>query len=405
MKRKRILWLKSAIPWPLDQGTNFIALNLMKLLRERYDIRYLALSGAPGDDGKLDALRELVDVRALPRPNLATGFHRLLHAALFRARSAVRYLPPEVWYETPAVLRRAVREELDGERYDLVFMHYWFLSELGPALDGRNTAVLLHDNEMDRLELEAETMPEGRRRRATLKRAAWAARSHLRMMERIRHVFFYTEEDRDSFFRRAGRSYDNARVFPYYYRLRGEVAAEEDPDLVVFSGKMRYHPNVVAARRLVTGIWPRVVARRPGARLRLVGRDPLPEVSRLSDPPGVTVTGFVPDIRAEVAAAAVYAAPLTVGGGLKIKLMEAAELSRPLVATPFALQGFGFEPGRDYLAADTDEEFADRILTLLEDADRRRELGAAARRGLLGRFSGPHVEERLLALFEEITSS
>jgi len=257
---------------------------------------------------------------------------------------------------------------------------------------------------MDRLETEAESLPDGREKRERVRRSRYVFESHLRMMERVRRVFFYTEEDRASFFRRAGREYDNAHVFPYYYRLRELPHPPEEPRRVLFSGKMSYLPNILTAERLAARIWPLVRARVPDAELVLAGAAPVPAVRRLGALDGVTVTGFVTDLRSLVRSAAVYAAPVSVGGGLKIKLMEAAELERPIVATSFALQGFGFEPDRDHLAAESDEEFADGICRLLASEDLKRRLGAAAREGLLRRFSGPEVEERIRALFREMTA-
>jgi glycosyltransferase involved in cell wall biosynthesis len=402
MVKKRILWLKSAIPWPLDQGTNFIALNLFRQLSADYHITYLALTG-PGDAERLEALREYVEVFEVPRPNLRSRVHRALYSATYRLRSAVSFLPSEIFYELPRVYRRAVKEQMELGRYDLLFMHYWYLAELGDWLSDYNTAVLLHDNEVERLITERASFKSFLKRRKWSKRAAFALAAHRRMMDRVRNVFFYTANDRDAFFTRGGRQYGNARVFPYFFGLSPVPEVEVVPGRVIFTGKMSYRPNELAAVRLARGIWPLIRERCPEAELILAGRNPGPEVRRLAELPGVTVTGFVEDLRTLVSSAAVYVAPVTVGGGLKIKLMEAAELSRPIVASHFALTGFGFEHGTEALIRDTDEEIAAAVADLLGAPERAAKIGRAGREALLRRFSGPGVEEDLRALFAEIT--
>jgi glycosyltransferase involved in cell wall biosynthesis len=147
---------------------------------------------------------------------------------------------------------------------------------------------------------------------------------------------------------------------------------------VLFVGGFGHPPNVEAALRLGRAVFPAVRSRVPGARLEIVGADP-PAAVRALAAEGVIVTGRVPDVRPHLDGAAVVVAPLSLGGGVRVKVLEALAAGKPLVATPRALAGIDLEPGEHALVGETDAELADAIAALLEDPPRAHELGAAAR--------------------------
>jgi glycosyltransferase involved in cell wall biosynthesis len=150
------------------------------------------------------------------------------------------------------------------------------------------------------------------------------------------------------------------------------------PPSVVFVGGFGHEPNVAAARRLATRILPRVLERRPETRLFLVGDRPPPELRALAGET-VVVTGRVPAVDQFVNDAAVVAAPLDVGGGMRLKVLETLAAGKALVATPRAVAGLRLSDGEHVLIADDDAAFAAALLRLLGDPEERRRLAAAAR--------------------------
>jgi glycosyltransferase involved in cell wall biosynthesis len=150
------------------------------------------------------------------------------------------------------------------------------------------------------------------------------------------------------------------------------------PPRVLFLGSFVHPPNVEAALRLAGEIIPAVRARVPDARLEIVGDAP-PRAVRALARDGVTVTGRVPDTRPHLEAAAVVAAPLSLGRGVRVKVLETLAAGKALVATPRAVDGLGLEPGVHALLGERDAELADALADLLEDPARRRRVGTAAR--------------------------
>jgi polysaccharide biosynthesis protein PslH len=149
------------------------------------------------------------------------------------------------------------------------------------------------------------------------------------------------------------------------------------PPTVLFVGGFRHHPNVDAAIWL-SGIFPRVLEQVPDARLDLVGNKPAEEVRRLAAD-AVTVHGSVPDVTPFLDRAAVVAAPIRIGGSMRMKVLEALAAGKALVATPRAAEGVEAVPGEHFLLARSEQELIDMLVEILLDPSRRRELATRAR--------------------------
>ncbi|MFN2626287.1 MAG: glycosyltransferase [Mycobacteriales bacterium] len=146
---------------------------------------------------------------------------------------------------------------------------------------------------------------------------------------------------------------------------------------VVFVGNFRYEPNIDAARFLVRDILP-LVDGHADLRVQLVGDAPPPAVAELAGP-RVEVTGRVPAVEPLLDAATVVVCPLRVGGGVKVKMLEALARGKAIVTTSVGIQGLGAEARASTRVADSAPEFAAALTALLDDATARRELELAAR--------------------------
>ena len=146
---------------------------------------------------------------------------------------------------------------------------------------------------------------------------------------------------------------------------------------LVFTGKMDYRPNLDAALWFADEILPLIRAHRPEARLVIVGQQPPAALLQRGQQPEITVTGAVEDTRPYIAGAAVYVAPLRMGGGTRFKLLEAMAMARPVVSTRLGAEGFAVENGRELILADGPEALAAACLRVLADAGLARRLGRA----------------------------
>lgn len=149
--------------------------------------------------------------------------------------------------------------------------------------------------------------------------------------------------------------------------------------VVAFAANFGYQPNVDAALYLCGEIWPRVLRRVPHARLLLVGNAPPEEVRRLGGRNNVVVTGRVPSVDPFLEKASVVVCPLRVGGGIKVKMLEAMARGKAIVTTSVGAQGLTRFAGTAFLVEDQPAGFAQAVASLLGDDDARRALETESR--------------------------
>lgn len=168
---------------------------------------------------------------------------------------------------------------------------------------------------------------------------------------------------------------------------------------LVFTGKMDYRPNVDGVLWFIEAVLPLVRARVPDVHFYVVGQQPHARLAALADHPAVTVTGRVPDVRPYIAGAGVYVVPLRIGGGTRLKVLEAMAMGQGLVSTRLGCDGFPFVDGREVLFADEPAAFADAVIRLLNDREQATALGRAARAYVTQHYGWDAIVPRLEALY------
>ena len=264
-------------------------------------------------------------------------------------------------------------------RPDVVQAELHVMGQYLPALSGLGSRRILVDHEPGAAaSADLETWERGPRRVGRrLDSFAWR-RYERRVLAATDAVVTFSEEDQRLLAARAPQA-RVVRIAPgVTLPPRPYDPVGREPPTVLFIGTFVHPPNVEGAIRLATDIFPEVRARHTAAKLEIVGDAPPAAVRALAGQ-GVVVTGRVDDVRPYLERAAVVAAPLRLGRGTRVKVLEALAAGKALVATPRALAGVDVVPGEHVLAATTDAEIRDALLALLDSPERRRGLGGAAR--------------------------
>jgi glycosyltransferase involved in cell wall biosynthesis len=182
------------------------------------------------------------------------------------------------------------------------------------------------------------------------------------------------------------------------------IHSEESlPGRVLFVGALDRARNQEAVRWLVEAIWPRVRMACPDAELRIAGVNPPPELRALDGQAGVTVTGWVDDLRGEYARARVVVAPMRSEAGALNKVIDGLAAGRAVVATAAANAGVG-ALGDAIRLADDGDGFARAICDLLSDDRAWDHMAKAARRFAREAFDWPAAAARLEATLEELVA-
>jgi len=170
---------------------------------------------------------------------------------------------------------------------------------------------------------------------------------------------------------------------------------------LVFTGGMGYLPNADGARWFLERIFPLILRGRPDARITFVGKDPPAALCALAQPGQIVFTGRVEDVRLFAHAAHVFVVPLRIGGGTRLKILEALAMELSLVSTSIGADGLDLRDGEDLLLADEPRAFADAVLALAKDRARARRLAASGRARVLERYDWKVTTKPLLDALAE----
>jgi glycosyltransferase involved in cell wall biosynthesis len=275
--------------------------------------------------------------------------------------------------------QRAALRGLLAEGPDLVFAHRISMAELMRLAGGTRAPVIvdIDDIEHDMRLRAARSATSVGRAAASMAQVPALLLAERRAVSGAARAFVCSQADRA---RLAARGFDSRklRVAPNALELPDMRAPLTTEPVLLFLGAFGHEPNRRAAERLIDRVWPRVTSRMPRARLLIAGARPERIAAFASPPPGVTFTGFAPDLDALYARVRAVCCPMDEGGGTRIKLIEAAGRGKPIISTAVGAEGLAFGDGQEILLAETDEELAEGALRLLTDDARADALAAAA---------------------------
>lgn len=178
------------------------------------------------------------------------------------------------------------------------------------------------------------------------------------------------------------------------------LSVGQDFDLV-FTGKMDYRPNIDAMLWFCDNVLPEILGQRPETRLAIVGQKPHPRLDRLRQQAAITITGFVDSVSPYIADAKVYIAPFRVGGGTRLKLLQAMAMSKAIVSTQVGAEGFDLISGQNIILVDDPQQMAQEILLLLHDPARRLALGQQAQQIVAKYYDWQTLIPQMEALYDE----
>ena len=365
--------------------------QLVRGLAERHEVAVLHLADAAEPPPEPELVERCSVFEAVPRAETRPTIGERARSKLALVRGTPTWVGE---LATPAFARR-LRELAAEWGPDVVQLEFPVMGQYLDALDGCDAPRVLVEHDAGLRDLRPRSGVPGRAF-GRLDERAWR-RFEPAVMRRVDAVVAVTERDRAAL-EALGTG---TRVVEIRFGVPIPDAAlspvGEPPPSVVFVGGFRHGANVDAALWLGRELFPPVSAAVPEARLTIVGGAPPPDVRALAGP-AVDVTGGVPDVTPYLDRAAVVAAPIRAGGGMRVKVLEALAAGKAVVASPVAVSGIDVEPSVHLEVAPDGAAFTATVASLLRDESRRRSLGEAARR-----WATEHLGwERPIAAYEAL---
>lgn len=225
-----------------------------------------------------------------------------------------------------------------------------------------------------------------------------------RVCESVTQVIATSQTDADAFKRLAPKT--AVSVVPNGIYVQEYMQSASQLDLgsaaLLFTGTMGYRPNVDAVLWFADQILGRIREAVPEARLFVVGKNPHRRLEPLRQRADVEITGYVQDVTPFLHSSAVYVAPLRMGSGTRLKLLQAMAAQRAIVSTTIGAQGLNARPGQELIIADDVANFAQGVIGLLRDPARRETLGRAAQSFVCEKYDWSVIVPRLLKVYREL---
>ena len=394
----RILWLKTNLLHPVDTGGKIRTYYMLRELKQRHHVTYLALDDGTASPDAADRAAEYChDLIRVPH-RTASKFSLRFFAELVRnLGSPLPYAVEK--YRSSAFGEYIAREQMKA---DVVVCDFLFPSVNVQEPLSRPSVLFEHNVEALIWRRHADNQ-----RNPLLRRLFHAQWRRMRDFERAachRYDVVVAVSPQDRAIIEGDYGATLVRDVPTgvdtdYFRPTG--SAEPDPCHLVFTGSMDWLPNDDAMRYFARAIFPRIQAACPDVSVTIVGRNPFPGVTALSrECPSIRVTGQVADVRPYMDRAAVYVIPLRIGGGTRLKVFEAMAMGKAIVSTSIGVEGLPIANGTEALVADEPDAFADAVIQLLRDRAFARRLGEAASDKVRTQFGWAPVADTFLEACE-----
>ena len=398
----RLLFLSQTLPYPVDSGVAIRTYNVLRILAAAFDVTALCFYRSKG--GKADphlassraALNKLARTEVFPIPQE----HAPQRYVWDHLRSVVaRRVYTRYAYQSSAFQQR-LDELLRDHDFDLVHADSLDLSGYLARVQGLPVVCVHHNVESELLRRRGQVERHLWRRQYLFHQARLMEQEERRWCPRVALNVAVSAADAALLRQRAAGS--EVLVVPNGVDLdyfRAEPGKDEG---IVFLGGTTWFPNRDALGYLVADILPEIRRRKGDVPVRWVGHVSDEERRTFGGPGGIEFVGYVPDVRPWLRDAACSIVPLRVGGGTRLKILDAWAMGKPIVSTSIGCEGLDAVDGDNLLIRDDPAGFADAACRLLDDAALRRRLGGQARATVERSYGWSAIGARMVQRYHEL---
>jgi polysaccharide biosynthesis protein PslH len=404
--RPQLLFLCQTLPYPPDGGAQIRTYHVLRLLSRAFDVTALCFersrtsstgSAAAQDSAAgREALGRLASVEVFPIPQRRS---RVRYAWDHFRSIVARKVYTTYLYDSRA-FRQRLAAVLASRSFDIIHVDSLDLAEYLPMCGGVPIVCVHHDVE-----------PVLLRRRAAVERSGWR-RTYFNYQAGLREnvertwcprvALNVTASERDSALVKGLGAGARVAVVPNGVDTDEFRFTGTDGSGVAFVGGTTPFPNLDALDFFCEQILPHLRATGADGPVRWIGRASPWQQREYRERHGVELTGYVDDVRPLMSDAACHIVPLRVGGGTRLKILNAWAMGKPVVSTSIGCEGLECVDGRNVLIRDDPKDFAKAVATVLQDGALRRRLGeqgrATAERLYSWRVIGQEMIETYLAV-------
>ncbi len=368
----RILFLSRWYPFPPDNGSKIRISNLLRYLSEQNEIDLISFSSEDiSADRILIAKKYCQNVTVMNYRDF-NPYHWKALSGFFSKK------PRSMVYTHNAAMQKCVESALDNNRYEVVVASQLDMLPYIEKLKGASK--FLEELELTPFyeQIEKERTSLGKLRREL----AW--KKLISYIEAATKDFLgvtVVSEKEKTIVVRSLPQLQNVKVVPNTVDFEENAAYRDTKKTVfpslIFNGALSFYVNLDAMKYFIHDVFPVIQKKIPDVKLFITGSLSGVDVSEFAENDGVIFTGYLKDIQKAVAESWVCIVPIRLGGGTRLKILEALSLHTPVVATSKGAEGLDLISGQDFLTGDSPGEFAEQVIKLIQDKDIRNGLSEA----------------------------
>ena len=381
----------------MNDGHSLRSYNLLKQVAYEHTVHLLSFVKYQEEKLEKTKLEEICcSVQLMDVP----ANRSVLSLVLDIAKSLISLRPAVVEKYDTVVMRKAIRSVLAREKIDLVHLDMLPLAGYMNELGGYPVLLNEHNIESSLLARKAQQMKNTFAGLFFSLQAKWLNHFEQKAVGRVDHVISCSENDSEML-----REFtDSTPITTIPNGVDTDYFAptvEDDNGTVslVFVGGLNWYPNLDALQWFDESIFPLVLAELPGIKLHIIGQS---IASSWKHQKNIVCHGSVPDIRPFMNQSAVFIVPLRIGGGTRLKILNAMAMEIAVVSTVVGAEGLQVKDKEDICLADQEQGFAEAVIQLARDADERRRMGAAARRTILDNYTWDSIGVKLRTVYADM---
>jgi len=356
----RILYVTSCIPWPLNSGMRIRQYNILKALASIGEVDLLAVAPLADFPEEIKCLCRRTVLQPVPKTGLKKRLPWL--RSLFQVICELKGMPFETTRIPESQFLFETRSLLTSN-YDLTWIsRLQSYLRLGQGDSGRSILDLddIEHRKLRRAVLSLD-IPLFKKLRGLISARA-LEKAERRALHKFARVVVCSEIDRIYLNATNVAVIPNGASINHLPPQRNPV-----PGRILFIGRMDYPPNDDAMQFFIRHIWPCIQAVDSRAHLWIIGANPSEALKKLADGERICCLGRVSVSEPILSSAVLSVAPLRVGGGTRLKIIESLANKVPVVSTIIGAEGLNLVNGEHIMIADKPESFAAACLLMLSD--------------------------------------
>ncbi|MEK6560456.1 MAG: glycosyltransferase [Nitrospirota bacterium] len=400
----RLLFLAPRVPWPADTGGKIRTVNILKQMTKFAQIHLACLSFEKNDPEYAKELKKLgIAVTLIPaeEPGMIPKAAGIM----------LNPIPCSIAKYYSKSMERVLKSLQQTYPFDAVHVDHVHMAHYSHCFNNRPCILDEHNVEYKILERCAKA------EKTLLKKIIYAAQANkMKNFEtrQIRLCSRYLAVSDDDLrlldelagTQRKGRGHviPNGVDVDFFQSSNAPFTGSEDA--LAFTGSMDWIPNDDAVVFFCREVLPLIWEQNPNVKFYIVGKNPSATVKELAQKdPRIVVTGRVDDVRTYIQLAKIFVVPIRIGGGTRLKILEAMSMRKAVVSTTVGAEGIACTKDVDIVLGDTPQAFAQQVIVLLKDQRKREALGTAARKLVLEKYDWRIIGKKLDQIYEDITNA